>query len=207
WIRNAYDYTAPNAQRKIAYLLVAEEALPADYQREADWGWLRDPLNPHRVAATRANTYTRFTLLAVARCLLDDADDEFTRDTSESIPLARLLYEAALRLLNDPAIVQKYEGVCDDLIGTLAIKYGDAYQSVTVGRDWAKTLSYATVSRLMPQIKKILDRGVSTATKAARFEELVTGAIESDARGRPSRMSALVDQNEKLTDQAVDAIA
>src|SRR5262249_37686991 len=47
----------------------------------------------------------------------------------------------------------------------------------------------------------------STATKAARFEELVTGAIESDARGRPSRMSALVDQNEKLTDQAVDAIA
>src|SRR5262249_46949936 len=96
WFRNVYDYTTPNPERKMAYVRVAEGALPADYQREADWGWLRDSLNPHRVAATRANTYTRFTLLAVARCLLDDADDEFTRDTSESIPLARLLYEAAL---------------------------------------------------------------------------------------------------------------
>lgn len=208
WFRNVYDYTAPIDQRKIAYLLVAEEALPADYQREANWSWLRDPLNPHRIAVTRANTYTRFSLLTIARCLLDDADDNFTRDTSESIPLARLLYEAALRLLSDPAIAQKFDGVCDDLIGTLEIEFGDAYLEAAdlVGRDWGKSLSVDSVARLVPQLQKILDSRASAAVKAARFKQTVSAMVEQDADSRPSTLSALLDRQQRLTDQAADAV-
>ena len=40
---------------------------------------------PHAIAATRALTYTRFTLQALVRCLLDYADAEFTRDTGEAL--------------------------------------------------------------------------------------------------------------------------
>ena len=42
--------------------------------------------NPHLIAATRQNSYTRFTLLAIIHCLLDYADAEFTQDTAESNP-------------------------------------------------------------------------------------------------------------------------
>lgn len=117
WYRNVYAYnltiidpnqstngnqqnsceTPPEDQPKIYYGLKLEENLPEVYQRAEDW--LLDPLNPHLIASTRKNTYTRFTLLSIIRCFLEYADNEFTRDTAESVPRARTLYLTALEIL------------------------------------------------------------------------------------------------------------
>jgi hypothetical protein len=116
WLRTVYDYTAPESLRKIYYGLVAEESLAVTYKRAPNW--LLDPLNPHAIAATRRNTYTRFTLLSIIQCLLDYADAEFTADTPESIPRARRMYLAALELLETTELKQQLAG-CESIIGTL----------------------------------------------------------------------------------------
>jgi hypothetical protein len=103
WIETVYtDHLAIN-ERKIYHGLVLEETIPTQYQRNPD-NWLREGLNPHEIARDRASAYTRFTLMALARCYLDFADAEFTRDSRESIPRARALYSTALELLGLPEI-------------------------------------------------------------------------------------------------------
>ena len=62
-------------------------------------GWLLDPLNPHAIAATRRDAYTRYTVLQIVQCLFAWADSLFTTDTSESDAQARALYLTGLALL------------------------------------------------------------------------------------------------------------
>src|SRR5262245_545346 len=101
WIETFYtDHFAP-ADRKIYRGLALEESLPTQYQRNPD-DWLRAGLNPHEIVMVRANAYTRFTLMTLARCYLDFADAEFTRDDVESVARARSLYGTALDLLALP---------------------------------------------------------------------------------------------------------
>ncbi len=119
WFRTVYNYTWAVDDRKIYYGLVLEENLENGYVRPDEW--LLDPLNPHTTAETRKNTYTKYTLLSIISCLLDYADAEFTRDTFESRPRARILYETALELLELDELNQ-HIGQCDDIIGTLVIE-------------------------------------------------------------------------------------
>jgi len=122
WFSTVYDYSMPRADRKIYYGLTREISLANSYERAEDW--LLDPLNPHSIAATRINTYTRFTLLAIVRCFIEYADAEFTRDTSESVPRARILYMTALELLESEHLKLQL-GFCSDLAGSLEIEVGD----------------------------------------------------------------------------------
>jgi Tc toxin complex TcA C-terminal TcB-binding domain len=115
--RTFYDYTTDKNARKIYYGLFIEGSLPNTYKRGADW--LFDPLNPHAIAATRKNTYTRFTILAIVRCLLDSADAEFTQDTPESNPRARRFYSIVLELLESEEFKQEDLNKCDQIIGVL----------------------------------------------------------------------------------------
>lgn len=92
-----YDRNLPMEDRKIFHGLRVEETLNFNATRLAEW--YADPLNPHSIAAIRRHTYTRYTIMAIAQCLLDYADAEFTTDTSETVPRARELYEDALDLL------------------------------------------------------------------------------------------------------------
>lgn len=139
WLRTVYDYTAPVATRKIYHGLVVEESLGEVYKRGQDW--LLDPLNPHSIAATRRNTYTRYTLQAIARCLLDYADAEFTRDTAESNPVARRLYLIALELLEATELKQ-HLGDCEEIIATL--------EDIVLGPQWS-----ANVQELKLELKGI----------------------------------------------------
>src|SRR5262249_52683400 len=118
WLRTVYDDRQPPRQRVIAALLHRDTGGPVTFTRAADW--LRDPLNPHAIAATRAGTYTRFTLLTIIHCLMDFADAQFTDDTAESLPRARTLYLAALSLLETDELRQRTKR-CADIIGTLDI--------------------------------------------------------------------------------------
>jgi len=101
WFQTVYAYHLSGNERKLYYGLVLEETIPTQFQRNPD-NWLRAGLNPHEIVGVRAGAYTRFTLMALVRCFLDFADAEFTRDSSESIPRARVLYSAALELLALP---------------------------------------------------------------------------------------------------------
>ena len=123
WFRLVYDYAQPPTLRKTYYGLALDEhgvseqaaADPKDYARRL-LDWVRDPLDPHATAATRPHTYTRGTLQLLIRCILDYADAEFTRDTSESIARARILYETARELLDLPVLNQRLDGCADVIV-------------------------------------------------------------------------------------------
>jgi hypothetical protein len=124
WLRTVYDYEQPINSRKIYVGLSNEEApTPKGYVRPENW--LLDPLNPHAIAEGRQNTYTRFTLQTIVRCLLAYADDRFTLDTPETVQFARQLYMTALRLLDDTPELQQAGDSCDNLIGELIITIGN----------------------------------------------------------------------------------
>ena len=95
--------------------------------------WLVDPLDPHRIASTRTKAYTRFTLFTVIGCFLDYADSEYTQDTAESVPRARMLYLTALELLDAPELRQTL-GTCEELIGRLLVRIGDGATRAEIGR-------------------------------------------------------------------------
>jgi Tc toxin complex TcA C-terminal TcB-binding domain len=117
-----YDIKRPLQERKIAYKLVAEESQPFRFERVSDW--LRDPLDPHAIAATRRNTYTRYTVTTIVRsCLLADADTEYTRGTSPSIARAEQLYLKVLELLDVPELEERSID-CAELLDTLDITVG-----------------------------------------------------------------------------------
>ncbi|WP_374562910.1 hypothetical protein [Ideonella sp.] len=101
WIETVYTDHFAAGDRKIYTGLVLEESIQTHYQRNPD-NWLRVGLNPHEIVSVRASAYTRFTLMSLARCYLDFADAEFTRDDGEAVARARVLYGAALGLLALP---------------------------------------------------------------------------------------------------------
>jgi hypothetical protein len=104
WYRTIYAYYLPEGQRKIYHGLVSEETIPTQYAQTPQW--LRTSLNPHDIAALRADAYTRFTLISLIRLMLDFADTEYARDTVESLPRARTLYLTVLDLLDLPELLQ-----------------------------------------------------------------------------------------------------
>jgi hypothetical protein len=159
YFRTVYDYGAPLDRRKIYYGLTLEERLQ-DVLVTAP-AWLLDPLNPHAIAETRANCYTRFTLLSLIRCLIDYADAEFTNDTTESVWHAEELYLAALDLLNTAELQQQLNG-CDQLIGGLEIDIG--------GREWIPV-----INRIEGIIGNIGDR-----TRLQNTVEAIRSALRRD---------------------------
>lgn len=98
WYRLVYDYFASEGERKIYYGLILEQDYTNLQDRVAEW--YEDPLNPHGIAATRKNAYTRFTIMSIGNTLLAYANAEFTRDNSESNPRARELYEDIIDLIS-----------------------------------------------------------------------------------------------------------
>lgn len=98
WYRSVYDYTNDlSHKRKIFYGLVLEQSITNVFDRPADW--LLDPLNPHLIAQTRTNAYTKYTLMNIIQCMLSYGDREFTIDTIETVPTARKLYTESLSLM------------------------------------------------------------------------------------------------------------
>jgi hypothetical protein len=112
WYKSIYDYSTPvkgtlknPRPRKIWYGLIQEENVINDFKRIDNW--TTDPLNPHAIAETRQNSYTKFTVQSIAQCLLDYANQEFTKDTAETVPKARLLYEEAIELMLEENLLSK----------------------------------------------------------------------------------------------------
>jgi hypothetical protein len=100
WYQTVYAYNLPLEKRKVYYGLRLEQNTAPVLEKGPHW--LRKLLNPHSIAETRPNAYTRYTLMCLVRCFLEFGDSEFTRDTGESIARARSLYTTARDLLTLP---------------------------------------------------------------------------------------------------------
>ena len=186
WFRTVYDYSAANNQRIVSPLLSNNAKESNNFNRLQNW--LLDPLNPHAIAATRQRAYTRFTLLSIIRCLLEYADAEFTRDTAQSVPRARVLYTTAEELLGSSELKQKLNG-CDKLIGELEIDVSPGVQpllSVVLGQ-LSDFNSLRQVESVTPQIMAI-----------ARLAEL-------DDEQKVLRIDALI-RSQRAAPQTVDTI-
>ncbi|MES9890841.1 MAG: hypothetical protein ABW165_07340 [Candidatus Thiodiazotropha sp.] len=205
----------PKAARKIYYGLTKEQGLTNSYERAEDW--LLDPLNHHSIAATRINSYTRFTLLATVRCFLDYADAEFTRDTAESVPRARILYMTALELLESEDLKLQL-GFCSDLAGSLEIEIGDpkwerVWIAVKVELATIKNAEqlklttnkikaiWAEDSSIEERFKKI--RGEITKAKAARPPTKALGTVVTEKSQYLAQNQAVV-QSSPVFAQAID---
>ena len=201
WFRTVYDYSMPAKKRKIYFGLTLEEDENASFRRLSDW--LSDPLNPHEIAASRREIYTRFTLLAIIRCLLDYADAEFTRDTAESVPRARQLYLTALDLLKGPVLKQGNRH-CADIIGSITIDPGNSRWASVLGRmkkDLKGMKSQSALEKVAEKVQAQLDGDGTIEQRLSQARTLVEKALK--AQPLPEALSTVVEQNEATTVQAL----
>lgn len=183
WYRLVYDYSL-SSDRKIAWILRDEEDRQNAGQREGSW---LDSLNPHRIARHRENVYTQFTLFSIARCLLDYADDEFARDTGESVQRARTLYETALDLLQTD-LLEELQDPCEQLKVEVKERIstsvdGDESGGVerSLHREVDRINSADVLRRLNSQLAEVGSNG--GGEQIGRVTELVSGTDE-DGRTR-----------------------
>jgi hypothetical protein len=96
WYQTVWSLDLPAGSRAVYPVLAAETNRAVDLSPTGDWS---SRLNPHTVAAGRPNPYTRYTLAAVAECLIDFGDSEFARGLDSTVASARALYETAADVL------------------------------------------------------------------------------------------------------------
>lgn len=194
WLRSIYDYNKSPDKRKIAYKLVLDAGEP-DFTRKHDW--LRDPLNPHAIAETRKNSYNKFTILAIVRCLLDYADAEFTRATVESVPRARELYLEALDLLDLPEIKQHLTE-CSDLIGKLDIKVGsdeEIWVWHQIQLELVKVNDYQKLAAAVDKLQPILASDEDLPVRAAAAYKIIADTQDESAEASTFEMA--IDHNKE----------
>jgi Tc toxin complex TcA C-terminal TcB-binding domain len=201
WFAGVYDHSAPVGTRKVSPWLLRETSLGDDFQRAGDW--VRDPLNPHLIASTRRNGYTRFSLLSLIRCFLDYADAEFTRDTSESVPLARTLYQTALELLEAQELRQVSDG-CAEVIGWLKSQYGDAVWVQDVVTRLASSNNVADLRQVRSKIAAIMDGGGGTGDSIARVIQVVEASLNGESE--PISLHEALEEGEQFAARASLAV-
>ena len=162
WYRFVFDYyqeyssSSQYDKRKIYHGLEAESSFSINFQRSKDW--LSNPFNPHAIAGTRKNSYTRSTIISIVKCLLDFADQEFTIDTAENISKAKVLYEEAKRLLDEIKDYSIYD--CEQQANNLVFQIKS-----TLGDINSLPFIYAS-------LKKIVDPRISYLKRTKIREEL-----------------------------------
>lgn len=211
WYRLVYDYTLHGVSgsspdpRKIYTALSDEEDAYSIYGSERSAEWLADPFNPHAIASQRASTYTRFTMQVLVGCLLDYADSEFAADTAETLPRARTLYLAALRLLDDPTLQSPTE--CADVVAEIDFSFVPGY--------WGPQLSLmmsslqGALGSLPESTGKSLINSILTTLKDttikkwserfAKAKKAIRTAL--DAQPKPPKLSEIAKKDRELRAQ------
>lgn len=189
WLRMVYDYEYLGNNAKIAYKLVIDGGQP-DFTRQTDW--LRDPLDPHAIAESRKDSYTRFTILTVVQCLLAYGDSEFTQATSESLSHARDLYLKALQLLGSPEILQ-HTSDCADLVGRLTLIIGSDEVLLPhlplLQAQLSRITGYAQLSDLMTEVENAAKPFSTPLDKLAAVSTTISAAVNSPAPAKTLEMA------------------
>ncbi|MCK6693441.1 MAG: hypothetical protein L6Q97_15255, partial [Thermoanaerobaculia bacterium] len=192
WFSTVYDYSAPADKRKIYYGLVREDRINNDYSRLESW--LGDPLDPHLIAGKRRNVYTRYTLMSIIRCFLDYADAEFSRDTSESVPLARTLYQTALELLETEDLKQSLGG-CEEIIAELKFRYGDEFVEKYPFSGYG---DFSILKDLAQQINVVMNKDLSQSEKMRQVETTIQATYIENV-SPPIELHEVIEGSEKTT--------
>jgi peptidoglycan hydrolase-like protein with peptidoglycan-binding domain len=203
WFRTVYDFSKPEAACKIYYGLVQEEDLSQVYKRARNW--LSDPLNPHAIAEIRANTYTRFTILSLVRCLLEFGDAEFSRDTAESVARARSLYMTGLELLDTVAVRQQFSP-CETTIEELD---GEFAESIALtAPEWKpiwdeiilelnRIENRKTLDKVVDEIRSVMSTGEPVASLLLNARKVVVDALQ--ALPPPTSLAEALNRKGKTT--------
>lgn len=97
WYRNVYDTKMPPNKRAKTGLLKKEKNNPPHIHYDDRWSL---NLDPHTIAyKANTNSYTRFILARITRCMVALADAEFVRGTDESRAKALDLYLETKQIL------------------------------------------------------------------------------------------------------------
>ena len=205
WFRSIYDYERRVDERKVAYGLVINGDADFTFVRGADW--IADPLDPHAVAATRRDSYTRYAILSIVGCLLDYADSEFTQASSESLPRARELYLKALELLDAPELEER-AGACDDILGRLQIQIGsDEERQVwhQVARLLGQIRTREELLTAAGRVEKIM---ASDGTASHRLARAYAAAKKAAAASEPDRLdlASILERDAAARDTASVAL-
>jgi hypothetical protein len=193
WLSSVYDYAAPPDQRKIAGKLILEERLNRRYERDDDW--LLDPLNAHAIAQSRPGAHTRFTMLAIVECLLGFADSEFARATTDSVPRARALYQAALALLDTPPLGPPADA-CQKLIEGLDIQIGGdewVWVPLEVKRALGQIVAPEILAAVVRAIRELGSDGNEPAGRLAAIRSIIHNAQSHDAQA--PTLARLLDEH------------
>lgn len=215
--RTVYDYTEEESARKIYYGLVTEESLEQTFEHAPDW--LLDPLNPHMIAFTRRNAYTRFTLFSIIRCLVEFADAEFTQDTAESNNRARQLYLKALQLFDAKELQQSSDECIDALQPLDDLPVHDDQGTVVIRRlkqDLQAIDHLPELQQKVQEVKQVLLADLPFEERLMMAGAIIKQVKEADTSTTP-RLStilentaianrALAQANEPLLAKAMHAI-
>jgi Tc toxin complex TcA C-terminal TcB-binding domain len=203
WLASVYDITRPPASRKVAHKLELEKLLTGQLVRAPDW--LRDPLNPHAIAALRPNAYTRYTIITIVRTLLAYADAEFTLETSESVARALELYLTALELLGAPELAERLPG-CSDIIGRVEIDVGEPEFRSLWQEVHALLADVPSADALTAAVRKIERLQASDREAGAMVAEARSIALEA-GRISATLSTAVVDKTAALQAAVAAALA
>ncbi len=180
WYRTTYDYSVPPPIRDIYYGLVQEESLPAFSELPA--GWLDDPMNPHAIALTRRDAYTRYTVLQIVSCMFAYADSLFTTDTSESDAEARTWYMSGLALLSLPIFSEQTDPCAGLTIQVLDTPVSDpAWEPVLGGlAAWVASVGQvAALTTLVPEVTAALAGDAASPDRFAAARAAVADSLRS----------------------------
>lgn len=199
WFRRVYDFTRLAKERKRYPGLIREMSLSPAFAQPADW--LRDPLNPHAIASNRKGTYSRFTLLAIIRCLIEYADAEFTRDTAESLPHARTLYQTALDLFDTDELRFRPD-ICGKLLLKLEMQVEPLFAVIADGikRELGSLDTVAAVTKASDAIATVMAGDGTIEKRLAKAGSLVSTALATQPKS-PELRSVL--EQEKVFRSAV----
>lgn len=127
--------------------------------------WKNDPFNPHLIARYRNVAYQKYVVMKYLDTLIGWGDQEFSKDTTESVNLAIQFYLLAAELLGpkspeapepenlSPLTVRQLLSRTDDL-GNAFIEYEN---SALVGKDKVKVLSIRTMDERTRRTGNIIE--------------------------------------------------
>jgi Tc toxin complex TcA C-terminal TcB-binding domain len=195
WFQYAYGYPLPAANRRVFPGLARERDIKSTFGRSP--AWPADGTNPHEVALERANVYTRFTIISIAKCLLAYADNEFIRNTAEADARARTLYETAFDLLGNGDAAPETTGPfpANPLLGSLRDYARTSLDKIHRGLNIATTVQADNESVQPSQYRYsvLADRAKNLAATAAQLEAAFLAAAEQADAGAYSALQASHD--------------
>ena len=170
--------------------------------------WVEDPYNPHALARIRPGTYQKAIILEYVDNLLDWADQEFTRDTRESLNRALGFYEVSRKLLKLEEI--EHERPCGLLIKDLKLVIRQAVPWIRVEElleklELISNLPAESIEKLSSEIEEISKSQYSEEIRADLMDDILNIAIEELNNLPEDTLSELINNAEATVDEILES--